>query len=220
MTSKGTPGPDNVTPLMPTGPISEGEPGHAPAEGARSFQSYMQGAPTTPPPGISTAQSTQASPFDLAHGQVLAAGPNLATIQAQAKMAQTALGDVATQLNTPNLKLRRSSNYILKNKLTSANALIRSASAKMGAPVQPQPELPGGAGPIQRFLSMVTDGQNQLQAAQAQVQEISAKGGEMKPADMLLVQIKLNMAQQEIEYSSLLLSKAVDDIKMMMNIQL
>ncbi len=50
--------------------------------------------------------------------------------------------------------------------------------------------------------------------------QISAKGEQMSPSDMLMVQIKLNKAQQELEYSSLLLGKAIDDLKMMMNIQL
>lgn len=220
MTSKGTPGPEDVTRTSAPSPITEGEPGHAPAEGARSFQSYMESGTSGANPMLATGQSAQVSPFDLAQGQVLAAGPTVNTIQAQAKVAHGALGDVANQLNTPNLKLRQSSKYILKNKLASANALIRSAGAKAGVPDQAQPQLPAGAGPIQRFLGLVTDGQNQLEAAQSQLQALSAKGEALSPGDMLLIQIKLNKAQQEIEYSSLLLSKAVDDMKMMMNIQL
>jgi hypothetical protein len=211
-------GPEDVTRPIAPSPLGEGEGGRLPAETARSFQSYMK--TSEPSPLLSTGKPIQVSPFELAQGQVLAAGPTFNTIQAQAKAAQSSLGDVATQLNTPNLKLRQSSKYILKNKLASANGLIRSASAKLGAPEQAQSESPAGAGPLQRFLSLVTDGQNQLQAAQDQLAMLQEKGTELTPGDMLLVQIKLNKAQQEIEYSSLLLSKAVDDMKMMMNIQL
>lgn len=217
-TSKGTPGPEDITRSLAPNPIGEGDDGHLPAESARSFQSYMK--TNEPNPLLSTGKSPQISPFDLAQGQVPAAGPTYTTIQAQAKAAQTSLGDVSTQLNTPNLKLRQSSKYILKNKLTSANALIRSASSKLGASQLPPKELGAGAGPLQRFLALVTDGQNQLEAAQAQVAALQQKGESLTPGDMLLVQIKLNKAQTEIEYSSLLLSKAVDDMKMMMNIQL
>lgn len=170
MTSKGTPGPEDVTRSLAPSPLTEGEPGHQTAEGARSFQSYMDSGTGGANPLLASGQSAQISPFDLAQGQVLAAGPTPATIQAQAKVAQSSLGDVSNQLNTPNLKLRQSSKYILKNKLSSANALIRSAGAKMGVPDQPQPQLPSGAGPIQRFLGLVTDGQNQLEAAQSQLQ--------------------------------------------------
>lgn len=217
MTIKGTPAPEDVPRSVAPSPIGEGEPGQMP-EATRSFQSYMQA--TEPNPLLAGGKSMQVSPFDVAQGQVLAAGPTYQTIQTQAKAAQTALGDISTQLNTPNLKLRQSSKYILKNKLASAGAMIRSASSKLGAPEQPPSEVPSGAGPIQRFLALVTDGQNQLEAAQEQVKALQSKGDALSPADMLLVQIKLNKAQQEIEYSSLLLSKAVDDMKTMMNIQL
>nr|NGX26748.1 hypothetical protein [Chlamydiota bacterium] len=79
---------------------------------------------------------------------------------------------------------------------------------------------PKGSGPLQKFLGLVTDGQNQLEAAKQKLTDLSAKGEDLRPAEMLMIQIKLNKAQQELEYSSLLLGKAVDDLKMMMNIQL
>jgi hypothetical protein len=217
MTTKGTPAPEDVTRSVAPSPVGEGESGESP-ERTRSFQSYMQ--TNEPNPLLSGGKSMQISPFDVAHGQVLAAGPTYETLQHQAKVAQTALSDVSTQLNTPNLKLRKSSQYILKNKLPSAMGMIRSASSKLGAPEQPPSDIPAGAGPIQKFLALVTDGQNQLEAAQEQVKSLQNKGDSLSPADMLLIQIKLNKAQQEIEYSSLLLSKAVDDMKMLMNIQL
>lgn len=217
MTMPGTPSPEDVTRPIAPSPIGEGEPGQMP-EATRSFQSYMQ--TTEPNPLLAGGKSMQVSPFDIAQGQVLAAGPTFQTIQVQAKSAQTALGDISTQLNTPNLKLRQSSKYILKNKLASAGALIRSASSKLGAPEQPPSEVPQGASPIQRFLGLVTDGQYQLEAAQDQIKALQNKGDSLSPADMLLIQIKLNKAQQELEYSSLLLSNAVSDMKMLMNIQL
>ncbi len=217
MTSKGTPAPEDVTRSQAPSPISEKDSSKLP-EGTRSFQSYMQTDETSPTLGA--GKPMQLSPFDLAHGQVLAAGPTFETIQAQAKSAQLSLGDVSTQLNTPNLKLRQSSKYLLKNKLGSANTLIRSAGSKLGVPELPPKEVAPSAGPIQRFLALITDGQGQLEAAQSQLQALQSRGESLSPGDMLLVQIKLNKAQQEIEYSSLLLSKAVDDMKMMMNIQL
>lgn len=183
------------------------------------FQAYMQEAQPNP---LLETKTTQVSPFDLAHGQVPATGPTMNTLLAQATQAQTTLGDLSTQLNTPNLKLKQSSKYILKNKLASANAHLRSAGAKMG--VQPKEEeeekkAPVG-GPLSKFLAMVTDGQYQMEGAQKMLQGLKDKGENISPADMLLIQIKLNKAQQELEYSSVLLSKAMDDIKMLMNIQL
>ena len=52
------------------------------------------------------------------------------------------------------------------------------------------------------------------------IQNMKLKGGSLSPAALLTIQVKLAKAQQELEYSSVLLSKAVDDIKTMFNIQL
>ena len=212
----GTPKPEDIPKLSIAGPV--GEEQKKPSMGTPSFQSYMQAGEANP---LTQAPKTaQVSPFDLAHGTVPPAGPTMGTLIAQASSAQSGLGDLSNQLNTPNLKLKQSSKYILKNKLASAKAHIRSASVKAGAKETPDSEVPAGAGPVQKFLALVTDGQNQLEEAKRQIQTLKDKGTNITPGDMLLIQIKLNKAQTEIEYSSVLLSKAVDDMKMLMNIQL
>ena len=214
----GTPGPEDVTRTPLTGPISEGEP-KMPREGVRPFQPFMQGTGETNPL-IASGKTPQVTPFDLAHGKVPAPGPTINTIQQQAKMAHATLGDIANQLQTPKLKLKQSTKYLLKNKLSSAKGHILSASSKIGAQTVEEEEQPAGAGPLQKFLGLVTNGQKQLQQTQTELDNIAKRGDEMKPAEMLSVQIKLSKAQQQLEYSSLLLGKAVDDLKMMMNIQL
>lgn len=213
----GTPDPKDVTNIRTTPPITEGEP-QTPKD-VPPFRPYMEGGGQTNPL-IASGKTPQVSPFDLAHGKVPSAGPNFNTIQEQAKAAHATLGDISNQLNTPKLKLKQSTKYLLKNKLSSAKSHIKSANEKLGAPKIEEEELPKGAGPLQKFLGLVTDGQNQLEATQQQLAQLAAKGDQMRPADMLLIQIKLSKAQQELEYSSLLLGKAVDDLKMMMNIQL
>lgn len=209
--------PDPVSPTKKTAEIVGGEEKAQP-DTTRPFRSFMEGG--EPNPLLSSGTSPQVSPFDLAHGRVPAPGPNFNTIQDQAKMASSALGDVAGQLKTKNLKLKQSTKYLLKNKLNSAKGHIKSAAAKMGAPITEDSEEPSGAGIVGKFLGLVTSGQNQLQAAQAHLAKLSKKGDQLKPADMLLIQIKLSKAQQELEYSSVLLGKAMDDLKQLMNIQL
>ena len=71
-----------------------------------------------------------------------------------------------------------------------------------------------------KFLNYIGDGQANLAAAQQQLMNLKGKGDALKPADFLAIQIKLAHAQQEIEYASIMLSKAVDDFKTLMNIQL
>lgn len=204
---------DQISPITPK-PTTAG----APKTATRPFQSYMEGA--QPNPLTQAGTPNQVTPFDLAQGKVPASGPTLQTIHQQTVQAQQTMGDISNTINNnPKLKLKQSSKYLLKNKLTSAQAHILSASDKLGAPKIPS-QGPQGKGPLSKFLGLLTDGQTQLDATQQHLAGLAAKGGEMNPADMLLIQIKLSKAQQELEYSSLLLSKAVDDLKMMMNIQL
>ncbi|NGX46073.1 MAG: hypothetical protein K940chlam2_01255 [Chlamydiae bacterium] len=209
--------PEDIPLTTSTSPIKPGET-KIPM-GEKSFQAYMQGAETNPLTQTGTAGTSQVSPFDLAGGKTAAAGPTFDTMMAQAKTAHMGLGELSQQLQTPKLKLKQSSKYILKNKLAAAGAHIRSASQKMGAQTLDQ-KVPAGMAPLGRFIGMITHGQNQLQEAQEQLSGLKDKGQNLAPADMLQIQIKLNTAQQDIEYSSILLSKSVDDIKMMMNIQL
>jgi len=206
---------DFSTPRIGATPPLGGEPGGGPAPGAQPFQSFMQG------PAGALAQpsgATLSSPFDLAHQQMIPATPTFDTLLTQVNAAQTTLGDISTQFNTPNLKLKQSSKYLLKNKMSDANDHIFSAANKLGLET-PEPSA-APAGPFGKFIGMITDGQNQLQAAQKQLQSLKDKGNQLSPADMLLVQVKLNLAQQELEYSSVVLSKAIDDIKMLFNVQL
>ncbi|MDN3505976.1 MAG: hypothetical protein P0S96_01960 [Simkaniaceae bacterium] len=215
--ASGTPNPNDITRSHTVKPITEGEP-KTPQDSVRPFKPYMEGS--EPNALLNAGKSPQISPFDLAHGRVPAPGPNFNTIQEQAKAAHSTLGDISNQLKTPKLKLKQSTKYLLKNKLNSAKAHINAASEKLGAPVAREEETPKDAGPLQKFLGLVTNGQNQLEETQQKLGKLSSQGDELRPGEMLLVQLKLNKAQQELEYSSLLLGKAVDDLKMMMNIQL
>lgn len=205
--------------IGPTSPI--GEDRKLETTTGQSFSSFMQ-----PNEGASSAagigKTPMASPFDLAHGQsTLPSGPNFQTLLTQVNGAQSTLGDLNMQLSNPNLKLKQSSKYLLKNKLSDANTHLHAANSKMGAPlVEEEPQEDPGAGPIARFIGYVTSGQHQLEAAKQHLQAMKDQGQNLKPGDLLLIQVQLNLAQQSLEYSSVVLSKAMDDIKMLMNVQL
>lgn len=129
------------------------------------------------------------------------------------------LGDMNADLNTKNLKLKQSQRYLLRSKLKNANGYLKAANAKMGVEV-PQTAPATGGGILGKFLDYVSEGQSNLAAAQQQLLNLKGKGDALKPADFLAIQLKLAHAQQEIEYASIMLSKAVDDMKTLMNIQL
>lgn len=185
------------------------------------FQSYMQGTAGKPPAGTPPGVAGGPTPMQAMQPAAMqhAAAPNFTTVLAQAKQAQDSLGTIADQLKTPNLKFKRSQSHLLRNKLHDAHTYLRDASQKMGVEAPPM-EMPAGAGALERFIAYVNHGQTLLNNTQERIQELSAKQKQLSPADFLFVQVKMSQAQQEIEYSSTLLSKVVDSIKALINVQL
>jgi flagellar biosynthesis/type III secretory pathway ATPase len=57
-------------------------------------------------------------------------------------------------------------------------------------------------------------------AVQQKLKSLAASNKPINPADMMLVQIKMSQAQQEIEYSTTLLGKVIDSLKQIINTQL
>lgn len=190
------------------------------AEPSSTFESYMQGTAKDAGRGLTTPTGTQGPSSILAAGPAIQ--PNAPTFQSlsvQAKSAHDTLGTVADQLQTPNLKLKRSQTHLLKNKLQDANGYIRASSAKLGIETPPM-QTQSSASPIGRFLAYIGDGQDQLMSVSQRLKELSKTNGELRPGDMMFLQIKMGQAQQEIEYSSTLLSKVIDSLKTIMNTQL
>jgi hypothetical protein len=209
-------GPEDINKIDPTRPISEDEqPQQQPT---RSFKSVMNEQNEQQVQG---SQSHQPSPFDLPQGgKAQLPAPTEASVVAQMNSTSSTLADIQNQLNTKNLQLKPSQKYLLRNKLTESNSLIRSAATKVGVDPGPLPQGASQQSPIAKFLSLVTDGQNQLQSATNSIKSLQAKGGQINSGELLMVQVKLAKAQQELEYTSTLLSKAVDDLKTLFNIQI
>lgn len=200
-----------------TPPIKADEKGR---NADRSFESYMN--EPMPPGGGQSAQSARGvSPFELAAQHPMQTqAPTMDSINSQIKATSGILGDIQSQLNTKNLNLKQSKKYLLRNKLSEANAHIRTAAGKTGVDVGDPPSMTARQSPIQKYLAYITDGQQQLQSAQNKLSELASSGHQLSAGQMLLIQVKMNKAQQALEYSSILLSKAVDDIKMLFNIQI
>lgn len=180
----------------------------------RLFQAYMEEGPGAAP---KTVGPTPVQP----QATTLPTGPSYDTLLAQVNGAQGNLQVMQNHLNdNPNLKFKRQQQYLLRDKLTSANSHLASANSKLGAEQPPPTELSNQASPIEKFIGYIADGQNQLIAAKKQIEALKDQGPNLNPSELLLVQVKLSQAQQEIEYSSTLLSKVVDTFKQMMSIQL
>ncbi|MCY3974098.1 MAG: hypothetical protein OXF02_00925 [Simkaniaceae bacterium] len=200
-------------------PLHQPEDEHPELEG-KSFRSRMQ--PDTATPGSTSSEGTKSTPFDLASREAapLDPHPSTDTILHQMTTASSALGDLQNGLHTKNLTLTRTQRYLLRSKLTKAHEHIRGASRKTGVDVGDPPSSPVRRSPVDRFLGLLTDGQHQLDQSQQLLHNLKLSGGSLSPTALLTIQIKLAKAQQELEYSSILLSKAVDDVKTLFNIQL
>ena len=117
-------------------------------------------------------------------------------------------------MNNKNLNLRQSQKYLLRNKLTSSNQNIRTAAQKTGVDTGDAPSQFNRKNPVTKiFSASFLIPKNQLQNAQSKINEMNISGKSLNPGDLLLIQVKLAKAQQELEYSSVLLSTAVSDIK-------
>jgi flagellar hook-basal body complex protein FliE len=134
--------------------------------------------------------------------------------------------NLQNQFNNPNLKLSSAQQTNIKNKLFAAGDYLQAAYSKLGADTQSgeQDQNAGGApskgkGPIAQFLNFLTDGIQQLESTKTHVHNIG-KQGVLSPGDFLLIQLKLSKAQQELEFTGVLLSKTIDGFKQIMGVQI
>ncbi len=144
--------------------------------------------------------------------------PTLASVKGQVNTVGASLDSLQGQLEAnAKVKMKKQHSRLLENNLKKANTHIQSASTKLGVPSSSY--TPKGTGPIRRFLGYVTNGQRQILAAKKQLETLKTEDS-LNPAALISVQVKLSQAQQELEYSSILLGKVVDMFKQMMNIQI
>jgi hypothetical protein len=194
-------------------PLGEGQ--QSPVE--KPFQEYMN----APAQGQSTTSTGVETPYSLTQKQSnQMEQPTIDSLQQQATNTSDTLDQLHGQLNTKNLKLKQSQKYLLRNKLSEASTNIRTAATKTGVDPGPSLQIPAKQNPIRRYLAYVSDSQNQISSIQAKLKDISGNPAALTPGEMLLIQVKLNKAQQALEYSSVLLGKAVDDVKMLFNVQI
>jgi hypothetical protein len=203
--------PDSSNPIEDV-TSAKGKPpvkGQIPMPDESTFKSYMESTPETE--GKSPIATEHPAPFQVGN-------PTYDSITEQIGDTKDLLADMQQKLQTPGLKFKRSEQSLLNTKLAEANNYIRTSAKKLGYN-PPKLDLPTKTPPINKFISYITDGQRQLDEVQNQLATLSAKG-QLQPQQMLLIQVKLSQAQQEIEYSSVLLAKTIDFLKQTINIQI
>lgn len=132
------------------------------------------------------------------------------------------IDDLKTKLNTPNLEIKQSVHNILQNKLDHIDENLKVALDKAGLEYPPptaKTDKYSLATPISRYLDYLTNGQERLSMLGSEVQTMGEKGNQFSAADMLAMQIKVGYVQQEIEFFTSLLNKALESTKTIMNVQ-
>jgi flagellar hook-basal body complex protein FliE len=213
---------DSTNKIEALEPLGEDQHGIG-SEAGSSFASIMDAKKEASSLQLSGQGPSAISPFDLAKSQTKPIStPNVDTLMTQVDLAHSTMSTIKTQLSHPNLELKPSQKYLVKNKLSDANANLRAANTKLGVePKMPEEIEPSKAsGPISQYLNYVTDGISQLNAAKRQLSTISAQGANLSPAEFMLVQLKVNKAQQELDFTSAVLGKTIEGFKSIMNVQI
>ncbi|MEM1282598.1 MAG: hypothetical protein AAGG81_03510 [Chlamydiota bacterium] len=128
--------------------------------------------------------------------------------------------EIKHRLSDPNLEIKSDYKRILRNKLEHIDEHLKVALDKAGVQYIP-PELIDGTNktPVERFLNMLTSGQDQLKTLGGDLATIGANKESISPASLLMVQVKVNSIQQELEFFTSLLNKALESTKTIMNVQ-
>lgn len=126
---------------------------------------------------------------------------------------------IKDKLKTPDLNLKGSYQTLLQNKLTHIDENLRIALSKAGVEYKVPEAQPAATNPIDRFLGFLTDGQYQLQHLSKDLEGMALQKGQISPASMLAIQVKVTFITQELEFFTSVLNKALESTKTIMNVQ-
>jgi hypothetical protein len=140
-------------------------------------------------------------------------------IKAQAKDVITQLENAKTQLSQAQTEIKPSYQTLLRNRLTHIDDNLKIALNKAGVEYTPPPVTgAGNANPMQKFLGYLTNSQHQLENLNGAIDQFNVTG-QITPANMLAIQMKMSYIQQQIELFTSLLNKALESTKTLMNVQ-
>lgn len=145
------------------------------------------------------------------------------TIVAQASEVIKQIEEVKTKLAVPGVEIKGSVQTLMNNKLSHIDESLKVALNRAGVEYTPQAgptPATNLAGPIEKFIGLLTHGQYQMQHLSNEVSKMGGANSNFTPADMLAIQIKVGYVQQEIELFTNILNKSLESIKTIMNVQI
>jgi hypothetical protein len=145
------------------------------------------------------------------------------TIIAQSGEVIKQIETVKAKLAAPGVEIKGSVQTLLHNKLSHIDESLKVALNRAGIEYAPPPvgtKTTNLAGPIDKFIGMLTHGQYQLQKLSDDVSMMGNSNASFTPANMLAIQIKVGYVQQEVELFTNILNKSLESIKTIMNVQI
>lgn len=211
MTSQFPEGVKGPSEIQPTKRIEGNEGLQKPA--SQPFSSYMEGNNAT------ASQQALPSPMDvLNEGKIKSGDLSPTSVLNRLNSTSTTLGNMQNQLQTKNLQLRPEDTMRIRSNLTKANESIRYAADI--AQVPHSKEVPKKRNPIEKFLTLISDGQSNLNEIQNKVSKLGSDGKDIDFTEIMRIQIQLSKAQREVELASIILSKALSSMQMLFNVQI
>lgn len=140
-------------------------------------------------------------------------------IKSQAKNVIAQIENVKTQLSQAQTEIKPSYQTLLRNRLTHIDDNLKIALNKAGVEyTSPQVANTGNTNAIHKFLGFLTNSQHQLENLNVAIDQFNVTG-QITPANMLAIQMKMGYVQQQIELFTSLLNKALESTKTIMNVQ-
>ncbi len=157
-----------------------------------------------------------------AQGKPIDPGKTADELAKQTKEASQRIDAIKSELETPELTIKKPVNKLMSNKLTHIDDSLRIALAKAGtekAEVPAENKLAGVPNAALKFLDHLSHAQYQLDHLGSYLEAMVNTGKELSPANMLAIQVKVNHVQQELEFFTNLLNKSLESTKALMNVQ-
>lgn len=182
----------------------------------------IEGVSETRTKGSSTQSASlldQVSKLNKNLTQISSASPE--SLKTQAKEMVSQIEQVKTQLANNTGEIKPSYQTLLKNRITHIDDSLKIALNKAGLEYTPPPIQTGEGSSkngVKTFLGFLTNSQNQLQNLDNVIEKLSANG-QITPANMIAIQMKMGYVQQQIELFTSLLNKALESTKTIMNVQ-
>ncbi|NGX57948.1 MAG: hypothetical protein K940chlam3_00849 [Chlamydiae bacterium] len=194
-----------------------------PVEG--KFETIMDKKLPEQDAALKTAASERPNVEDIAREQGKVSNERAVTnddLVARTTETSQRIEQIKSELETPNLEIKKPVNRLMRNKLTHIDDSLRIALSKAGTEPVAAPKVAGKEAvpnAATKFFDHLTHAQYQLDHLGSYLQAMVDTDKDLSPANMLAIQVKVNHIQQELEFFTNLLNKSLESTKALMNVQ-